>query len=167
MGAYFAERPSRDEAFGAPEPIIISAPDSDGFVIAPSVDASELRMAVSIGESTTRDLYELVRPSRSGSWGEAAPLSGVNSDHADSTPFLIDDGREMLFHSGRLGAGDLFWAYREAPGLDFTHVEPLPDVNDSVAFESHPHLTADRRWLYFGSDRGGNTDIYVAESRQE
>lgn len=164
-GVYFAERPTRSEPFAEPEALTISAPGSDGLVIAPSVDASELRMAVSIGEATSRDIYEMVRPSLSGSWGEAVLVSGANSDNSESTPFLIEDGSELLFHSGRTGAGDLFWAYREAPGLAFTHVEPLSDVNDPAAFESHPHLTADRRWLYFGSDRGGNTDIYVAEAR--
>jgi hypothetical protein len=93
---------------------------------------SELRMAVSIGEANSRDLYELVRPSASGSWGEAALLSGVNSDdRAESTPFLIEEGRELLFHSGRSGAGDLYWAYREAPGLAFVHVEPATSAYSS------------------------------------
>jgi len=165
LGIYYAERPTRAQPSGAVEPLPVNAADSDGFPIAPSVDRMPLRMAVSIGEGDTRDLYELVRPAVSGSWGEAIRLSGINSDRADSTPFLIDDGHELLFHSGRSGAGDLYWAYREAPGLAFTHVEPITDVNDPMAFESRPHLTVDRRWLYFGSDRSGVTDLYVAEAR--
>lgn len=164
LGLYFSERPSRSEPFGEVVPLIVTAPDSDGFPIAPSLDTMELRMAVSIGEGDTRDLYEMVRPSLNGSWGEAARLSGVNSDRADSTPYLIDEGRELLFHSGRSGQGDLYWAYRQAPGLAFTHVEPLDDINDPMAFDSYPHLTTDRKWLYFGSDRGGVTDLYVAEA---
>lgn len=166
LGIYFAERPSRTEPFGAPEPFDINLSGLEGFPIGPSVDASELRMALSIGEAETRELYEIVRPSPTGTWGNPAPLSGANSEgYADSTPFLIDDGSEMLFHSGRSGMGDLFWAYRAAPGLPFTQVAPLSEVNDPVGFDSHPHLTVDRRWLYFGSDRDGNTDIYVAEAR--
>lgn len=167
LGIYYAQRPTRGESFGVPERVVINAPGSDGLVIAPSVDASELRMAVSIGEAVSRDLFELVRPSIAGSWGDAVPLSGVNSDHTESTPFFVDDGREMFFQSGRSGEGDLYWSYREAPGLAFTHVELLLDVNDSMAFESHPHFTADRRWLYFGSDRSGVTDIYAAEVRED
>jgi Tol biopolymer transport system component len=165
VGVYFAERPTRADPFSAPLPITISAAAaSDGFAIAPSVDVTELRMAVSIGASDSRDLYEIVRASPTGSWGEAAELSGTNTTgYAESTPFLIDEGRELLFHSGRSGSGDLFWAYREAPGLPFTQVAPLTGANDPASFDTHPHLTVDRKWLYFGSTRGGNTDIYVAE----
>jgi hypothetical protein len=164
LGLYYSERPSRADPFVAPEALTINAPGSDGFPIAPALDARELRMAISIGEGDTRDLYEQVRPSLAGTWGEAVRLSGINSDRADSTPFLVDEGHEILFHSGRSGQGDLYWAYREAPGLAFTHVEPLDDVNDPMAFDSHPHLTTDRKWLYFGSDRGGVTDLHVAEA---
>jgi hypothetical protein len=163
-GIYFASRPSRDEPFGTPEPIPIDAGGSGLLVIAPSVDAAELRMAVSIGTAESRDLYELVRPSLTASWGAPAIVPGVNFDGADSTPFLIDDGRELLLHSGRLGLGDLFWAYRESPGLDVERVEPLSEVNDPLGFESHPHLTVNRKQLYFGSDRDGNTEIYVANA---
>lgn len=168
IGIYFSERPGRTQPFGEPEFIAInSGSDPDSFPIAPSVDTSTLRMALSIGAATTRDLYEVVRPSITGTWGEPAFLLGVNSDNVDSTPFLVGDGREMLFSSGRAGNGDLFWAYRDSPGLPFTRVEPLAELNDPVAFETHPHLTSDRRWLYFGSDRGGNTDIYVSEVIEE
>lgn len=165
VGVYFTERPARTEPFSAPQPMTISATAAnEGFAIAPSVDVTELRMAVSIGTSDTRDLYEIVRASPTGTWGEAVELSGTNTTgYAESTPFLIDDGRQLLFHSGRSGSGDLFWAYREAPGLPFTQVAPLGGANDPASFDTHPHLTVDRRWLYFGSTRGGNTDIYVAE----
>lgn len=163
LGIYFAQRESRSATFGTPEHIPISG-DAEGFAIAPAIDITELRMAVSIGEGDSRDLYEVVRASPTATWGDAAALSGVNSgDYAESTPFLIDEGREVLFHSGRSGGGDLFWAYREAPGLPFTQVAPITEANDPASFETHPHLTTDRRWLYFGSDRSGNTDIYLAE----
>ncbi len=163
LGIYFAERSARDEPFAAPVHIPIASPDPTGFPIAPSVDVAEMRMAISIGESVSRDLFEMVRPSPTGTWGEPAALSGINSaEYAESTPFLIDDGHEILFHSGRAGSGDLFWAHRDSPGLPFTQVAPLSEVNDPGAFDSYPHLTVDRQWLYFGSDRGGNTDIYVA-----
>lgn len=167
LGIYFAERSSRGEPFSQPTPVTITVPDPGGLAIAPGLDDMELRMALSVGEAASRDLYEVVRPSRAGSWGEAVLLSGVNSEKVESTPYLIDDGSELLFNSGRSGEGDLFWAYREAPGLGFIRVAPLSDVNDPTAFESHPHLTVDRRFIYFGSDRSGNTDIFVAETRAE
>lgn len=165
VGVFVAARPSRTEPFGAPEPIAIAA-DSGGTVIAPSLDQAELRMAVSIGTGDSRDLFELVRASHLGTWGAPAPLTGIASENAESTPYLIDDGRELLFHSGRSGAGDLYWAYREAAGLPIVRLEPLSDINGPTAFDSHPHLTVSRRQVYFGSDRSGGTDLYVADSTQ-
>lgn len=163
-GIYFASRPSRDDAFGVPELIPIDTGNPDDFVIAPSVDVTELRMALSSGTGATRDLYEVVRPSLTGTWGAPALLSGANGTNAESSPYLIDDGREFLFISGRSGGGDLYWGYRESLALPAMQVEPLTELNDPVAFESHPHITSNRARVYFGSDRGGNTDIYVAET---
>ncbi|HSC86528.1 MAG TPA: hypothetical protein VLC09_04630 [Polyangiaceae bacterium] len=164
-GIYFASRANRDASFGAPELIPIDSGDATDFIIAPSVDISELRMAISIGSGASRDLYEVVRPSLTASWGPPSLMPGdANGTNAESTPFLIDDGRELLFISGRSGGGDIFWAHRESLGLPTSRVEAITEVNDPAAFESHPHLTSTRARLYFGSTRGGSTDIYMAEA---
>ena len=160
LGIWYSERGARDEAWSTPVPV--SIPGGEGAVIAPSVDQGELRLAVSMGDGDARDIYEAVRSSRTEPWGELTRLSGLNSDRSDSTPFLIDDGRELLLSSGRSGNGDLFWAYRETLDAPFETVLPLMELNDPDAFESHPYLSVDRHTAFFGSDRSGGTDIYEA-----
>jgi hypothetical protein len=63
--------------------------------------------------------------------------------------------------------GDLFWAYRDTVAQPVRRVEPLDELNDLEAFESHPHLAVDRSVVFFGSTRSGNTDIYQALRRRE
>ncbi|MBN2196062.1 MAG: PD40 domain-containing protein [Polyangiaceae bacterium] len=159
-GIWFTERAARADPWDAPSPV--SELSAVAGVIAPSVDASELRLAVSIGEAETHDLYEALRDSREAPWGELTLIAGVNGDTADSTPFLIGDGMELLFSSSRSGAGDLFWGRRDTLDAPVDRVEPLTELNQSDTYESHPHLSVDRRTVYFGSDRSGGTDIYEA-----
>ena len=162
LGIWYSERTTRDDPWTAPVPVAIAG--SEGAVIAPGVDATELRLAVSLGESDARDIHETVRSSPEDAWGELAPVVGVNSDVADSTPFLVDDGRELLLSSGRSGGGDLFWAYRETLNAPVELVLPVTELNDPSAFESHPYLSVDRRTVFFGSNRSGGTDIYSASA---
>ncbi len=160
LGIWYSERATRDDRWSTPVSVPIEG--SEGAVIAPSIDADELRLAVSMGESNARDIYESLRPALNDPWGELAQVPGLNSDVADSTPFLIDDGLELLLSSGRSGDGDLFWAYRETVDGPVETVSPLTELNDPNAFESHPYLSVDRRTVFFGSDRSGGTDIYEA-----
>lgn len=164
-GLWYSERETRDDRWSAPVAIPVQQQGTAGVVIAPALDSLELRMAVSIGISESRDIFELVRPFPDAPWGDPAPLAGLNGDTADSTPFLIDDGREVLFASGRSGNGDLFWGYRTTPAAPVERIEPLSELNDPEQFESHPHLAVDRSVVFFGSTRTGNTDIYQAVVR--
>jgi hypothetical protein len=161
-GIWFSARETREATWSEPIPIPIEVDEPEGVVIAPALDDVELRMAVSVGTSSSRDIYEMVRQSWAAPWGDPAPVAGLNVDTADSTPFLIDDGSEILLSSGRSGAGDLFWGYRVTPALAVERVEALVELNDEVGFESHPHLAVDRTVIFFGSNRTGNTDIYQA-----
>ena len=164
-GIWQTSRATRDDAWDDPVPLVVDVEDPGGVIIAPTVDASELRMALSLGTASSRDIYELVRASWSAPWSEPALVLGLNGDTAESTPFFIDDGRELLFFSGRTGNGDLFWAYRASLAVPVTRVEPLTELNDPESFESHPYLSVDRRVVYFGSNRSGNTDIFRAVAR--
>ena len=161
-GIWYSERDTREATWSDPIPIPVQIDEPEGVVIAPALDDVELRMAVSVGTSASRDIYEMVRQSWEAPWGDPAPVAGLNVDTTDSTPFLIDDGSEILFSSGRSGGGDLFWGYRVTPALAVERIEPLAELNDEEGFESHPHLAANRTVIFFGSNRTGNTDIYQA-----
>jgi Tol biopolymer transport system component len=164
-GIWYSDRPSRVEPFSLPTPISIDSLADENLVIGPSLLADFLTMALSIGVGETRDLYEVTRPDLVSPWSSPKPITGINSDAADSTPHLYDDGLQLFFASGRSGAGDLFWAYREGLDEPVTQVTPLDELNDPDEFESYPHLTADRKMIYFGSSRSGGTDIYMAPAK--
>jgi hypothetical protein len=165
IGIWTATRARRDVPFSAPLPVPITVPEITDLAIGPSLDPGLLRMAISIGLEDSRDIYEVVRPSWDSEWGAPAKVAGLSGDAADSTPFLVDDGREILLASGRTGQGDLFWAYRPELGAAVEQVVALDDLNDPEAFESHPHWAVDRSEIYFGSDRSGGTDLFVAAKR--
>lgn len=164
-GLWYSERETRNARWSDPRSVPIEVTDPPGVVIAPALDDLELRLAVSVGTSESRDIHELVRVSWDTPWSAPAAIAGLNSGAADSTPFLIGAGSEVLFSSARSGNGDLFWAYRDTPALPVERVEELTELNDPQAFESHPHLAADRSVIYFGSTRTGNTDIFWAAVR--
>ena len=165
-GIWQTSRATREDAWDEPVPLPIEDIEPAGVVVAPTVDLLELRMAVSLGTGDSRDVYELVRPSWAGPWSDPAPVTGLNQEGAsDSAPFFIDEGRELLFFSGRTGLGDLYWAYRETLAAPVTRVEALTELNAPDSFEAHPHLSVDRRVIYFGSNRTGNADIYRAAAR--
>jgi Tol biopolymer transport system component len=78
----------------------------------------------------------------------------VNSLSGDADPFLSADERVLLFGSSRDGGGDLYYAVRDTPDLDFDPPAPLPGVN-TAAEEGDPTMTDDGCELYFSSERAG------------
>ena len=69
-GIWYSERASRSEPWSEPVAIPIDVQEPEGVVIAPALDELELRMAVSVGTGTSRDIYETVRASWEAPWGE-------------------------------------------------------------------------------------------------
>lgn len=165
IGIWYAERADLASEFSQPVALDLDLTGLDSGAISPSLTPDFLRMAVSIGASDTRNIYELARPTENGVFSPPALVEGLESDFADSTPFLIDEGLELLFSSGRTGGGDLYWARRNALPEPVVELEALTELNDPTAFESHPHLAADRSWVFFGSSRSGGTDLFQARAR--
>ena len=60
--------------------------------------------------------------------------------------------------------GDLFYATRASTSEPFGSAQVIPDVN-STALEGDPHVSDDGCELFFGSDRSGNRDLYLATAR--
>jgi hypothetical protein len=162
-GIWFSERASREDAWTTP--VRVAELTFEGGVIAPGPSADELRMALSVFDSTEehREIYESVRESTSDPWGPMDPLPGLNGPGDDSTPFLVGEGLAILMSSSRSGSGDLFWARRATWEEEFGTPEPIEEINDPDAFDSHPHLSADGTRIFFGSERGGATDLYEAQ----
>lgn len=158
-GIWVTERESRADAWGPPTPIAVFQGE-----IAPGPNITETRIAISVhgGDDLLREVHEATRPTSSDPWGETVELAGINSERDDSTPFLFDDGREILFSSARTGAGDIYWTYRATFDDPVTTPEPLSELNTPDALETHPHLSPDGTRIFFGSSRSGVADLYEA-----
>lgn len=157
-GVYFTERSSRSEPWAVPVHI-----EAFGGNIAPAPSASELRMAISIlANPDDRDILETTRSDRNAAWGPLFEIPGLNGPADDSTPFLVDEGRTILFSSSRTGFGDLYWARRPDFDSPVNTPEALTELNVADALETHPHLSPDGQRIFFGSTRTGVADLYEA-----
>lgn len=99
-----------------------------------------------------------------GPWGTPTNLgSSINSASDDWSPLLSDDGLELIFERGT-GDGsdaDLFRAVRATPAEPFGAATAISEVN-TPPYEGNPSMSADRRTLYFSSNRTGQMRLYRA-----
>ncbi|MBN9166366.1 MAG: PD40 domain-containing protein [Myxococcales bacterium] len=102
------------------------------------------------------------RVSRDQPFGPVEPVSGVNSTSNDNDPTVSSDGLTLVFHSGRSGNNDVWWAKRAGLGADFGAPTLAPGIATS-AYEGQGffHVASDELW--FVSNRDGNYDIFRAK----
>jgi WD40 repeat protein len=112
----------------------------------------------------SNDIYvSQLLPDRS--FGPASLVAELSSPRGDFRPSVRFDGLEVFFFSNRLGSlgFDLWTATRKTVFDSWSNVEKVgPMVNSSVG-DIHPYIAADRRTMYFASNRGGfgAQDLYV------
>jgi WD40 repeat protein len=94
-------------------------------------------------------------------------FAGLNSPSVDQRPSVRFDGLEMFFFSSRtgtLGFADLSVTVRSTVVDSWSPPVNLgPPINSTVN-DLQPYIAADRRTLYFASNRAGSLgglDLYV------
>jgi hypothetical protein len=103
-----------------------------------------------------------------GSFAPPTLVPELNSPAQDARPSVRFDGLEVVLfssRSGSLGGFDLWAATRQTVFDLWSTPLNLGPVINSAANEQQPHLAADRRTLYFVSDRAGGfgaQDLYLA-----
>ncbi len=86
----------------------------------------------------------------------------VNTPHQEKEPFVAPDESYLIFTSDRpggFGDCDLYVSFKKEDG---SWSEPLNmggSIN-SVKWEGVPIVSSDGKYLFFSSDRGGNSDVY-------
>lgn len=164
---FVATRSSVTEPFGAP--VALSAVDSTSDEAVATLPAAGLDLAFESNRVANEGihLYVASRTSALSEFGAPALLAGVRSPDPtdnDQEPFLTADGKELWFISDRTGNHEIFRATRSGTG--FTGAAVVPELSSSSA-EQHVVLSADRRTVYFSSNRAapgakGGFDIYRA-----
>lgn len=91
----------------------------------------------------------------------------INSpDHDDRHPHICRDEESIYFDSIRPGGEGHFdiWMSRKFKGV-WTNPRPLPDPINTSAYEAAPYIyeAAGLKQLYFESERGGVSQLYVSE----
>lgn len=100
-----------------------------------------------------------------GPWSAPVHLGAVvNSTFVDAAPAISKDGLSLYFHSLRQPAtlNDLYVSRRAAIDLPWEMPINLGVVVNSAAPDAGPTLSKNGHYLFFGSIRTGNFDIYVS-----
>jgi outer membrane protein OmpA-like peptidoglycan-associated protein len=103
----------------------------------------------------TGDLY--FTEFKRGKWTEPAPVTELNSDADDLSPFLSSDGKKIFFSSNRAGSlksdssanpsYDIYYSDRKDG--KWSKPEQLYGVVNTMGDELHPSLTKDGGTIYF------------------
>ena len=144
---------------------------SGAYDFAPTASADGLEIVFTSfrdGGQGASDLWAATRARVEDPFDPPQNIANVNSEQADAQPELTANGLEMFFARRRSSDNipDLFVASRPESGVgdpsQFEIVRSLDEINtDSEEF--FPSISGDGLELYFTSDRGGGTGIYVAE----
>lgn len=108
------------------------------------------------------DLY--VSEWQGGRYGAPSPVAGINTTNFhEGQPNVRRDGLEIFFYSNRPGSqgNDIYSATRQSTNNPWSMPVNLGVLVNSGAAETRPSLSWDGSTLYFGSTRGGTSDIYV------
>jgi hypothetical protein len=102
-----------------------------------------------------------------GSFGATSLVSELSSPSLDQRPSVRFDGLEVFFFSNRPGSFgnvDLWVATRQTVFDSWSTPANLGPVVNSTVSDQNPYIGADRRTLYFASNRVGGfgaVDLYV------
>jgi len=144
-------------------PTLVNELDLAGKLWGPALsnDGRTLYFAVE-SDADAGDLYRATRADRAAPFAAATPITELNTDGAEGTPYASADGT-LYFYSDRQGQPDIWRAVRTPDG-SFMPPELVPTVNSSAP-DFLPCLSMDGLRLVFGSNRSGaagQSDLWMA-----
>jgi Tol biopolymer transport system component len=107
-------------------------------------------------------VFRATRATRDQPFGPAEPVPGLNSPQNDNDPTVSSDGLTLVFHSGRGGTNDVWWATRPNLTSEFGSPIPAPGIATG-AYEGQGFFHVATEELWFVSDRDGSYDIFRAK----
>lgn len=132
-----------------------------------SINGPDLYFAKNPGQPGAR-FHIFVSQMRGLEFGEATPVTALNSDFDDRAPSVRFDGRELFLTSNRAGGYgdyDLWVASRNGTGLPWGSPINLGSAINTPYLEVGPMITEDGNTLLFVSDRPGGSgflDLYYS-----
>jgi Tol biopolymer transport system component len=118
-----------------------------------------------LGDPNTFDIY-VSQLSPRGLFFPATLVAELISQASEQRPSIRFDGLEMFFHSNRPDSvgNDLWVSSRHSVFYPWSTPVNLGDTVNSSGIDQQPYIAADRRTLFFASDRPGGSgllDLYV------
>lgn len=163
-----AERSSRTEAFGPPEPVLeLSSPAAEA---SPAISADGLTLWLASDREPglgQLDIWRSTRADREQPWSVPENVPVLNSAQDDLPGPPGDAGAVLPFVSDRDGGVlQTYLAHAGAGGFDGAALEPLSSLWSPEASMEDPFLSQDGRLLFFRrAPPGGAGDLYVAWRR--
>lgn len=160
---FFATRTTSNGAFANPFATGISNPSFAELTPVVTGDGDEM-FYTSDQEGAKARLYHATR--NGGEFGNSQKLQELadGSNGEEESVAVSKDGLTVFFASSRTGGPgqlDIWTARRNSRSEKFTGVALVKNVNSNVV-EWPSFVSADGCRLYFGSDRTGDGDLYVA-----
>jgi Tol biopolymer transport system component len=165
---WFATRPSRDQAFGAPQ--LASALNSSTIETSSVISADGLTFWVASdreGGLGDLDVWVSTRPSRDAAWTKPSDLIALNSPAKDIPRPTGDHDRVMPLGSDRdeRGLYQIYFASRSG-GAGFAKPVHVPELSFERESTVDGFLTDDGLTLFFCSGPAvGPADLYVMTRR--
>jgi Tol biopolymer transport system component len=162
-----------DFTFGTPTNLGVTV-NSPANESSPSISADGLELYFGSdreGGFGNSDIWVSTRASVDDDWSAPVNLGAVvNTDSAESTPSISDDGLTLYFSDwiaprpGGQGSVDLWVTTRASKSDPWTTPVNLGPTVNSSGFDVTPEISSDGLELYFESDRSGSygfDDLYV------
>lgn len=162
---YVATRASLTSAWSTPALVTeLSSPDND---TTPEVSNDGLTMHFASdrpGGLGGTDIYKSTRASRTAAWGAPVAVAEASSNVDDAAPVITADGLTMVITSSRAGGttSDVFISVRTSTSMPWGTFQAIDAVNTQAANEYSPFISSDGLSLYFDSNHGTGSDLYVA-----
>jgi WD40-like Beta Propeller Repeat len=154
--------------WGTPFALNINSPQSDG---GPSFSPDGHYLLFSSnrdGGHGGDDIWVSYRENVTDNLGWGAPFnlgSGVNTADAETGPVYVPalgpEGANLYLVRGAVPGGDIYRALVDLDAGTSGDALPVAELNSS-AFELEPAIRHDGKEIFFGSGRGGSTDIWTA-----
>lgn len=145
----------------------INGPGPEGPV---SIQGPDFYFAKNPGQPGAR-FHIFVSQMRGLEFGDATPVTELNSDADDRAPSVRFDGRELFLTTNRAGGFgdyDLWVSSRSGTGLPWMPPSNLGSTINTPYLEVGPTITEDGATLLFVSDRPGGSgflDLYYSTRR--
>jgi WD40-like Beta Propeller Repeat len=164
---FTASRAATNVAFGNRRAFVeVNSRASESF---PGVtpDGAELWLSVQPDVGVPRHLFRSVRDNL-GNYGPAAAVTELASSRSEAGVAFSADGLTIYFGSerdGGKGDSDIWTARRATMSSSFGAATPIAELN-SANGDYPGWISPDNCRLYFGSDRLGNGDLFVATRKR-